>query len=55
MPIQTNPPIDREAQALAACYRLLLQKAQERRQRLAQEQATVKEVETAESESTEDK
>ena len=27
--------VDKEAQALAACYRLLLQKARERRERLA--------------------
>ena len=31
-----NPQSDDEAQALAACYRLLLQKAAERRARLAQ-------------------
>ena len=30
-----NPQSDDEAQALAACYRLLLQKAAERRARLA--------------------
>lgn len=37
-----SPHVDQEAAALAACYRLLLQKARERRARLAKEQAAGK-------------
>lgn len=37
IPTQTNPTIDQETHALASCYQLLLQKAQERRARLERE------------------
>ncbi|MCA9935614.1 MAG: hypothetical protein H6662_16235 [Ardenticatenaceae bacterium] len=41
--MMTDPPanLDLEAQALAQCYALLIRKAQERRARLAKEQAAV--------------